>query len=486
MATYFLSSAGSNTAPYDTEAKAATTLAVLTALPLTAGDIIKASSTHSESTNGPSWVFPTTSGTKLLSVLFDGSGTGALTAGASLANSTNVTATSLTSGFCYIYGCTIAGNSGASASNLVNIGNSTTVASNFVLENCTISAPGTSTSARIQLGAAGTTAVDSHIRLINCTFSNGAVKPINLRAGTIEIDGATLAGTAPTSVFSPVVNGYGSLEVSNADLSAVAWTNLVDVGTLTKTYGPIRFTGCKLVSSFVAATGTFAGPSCAPVELIDCHSGDTHYYYQKTDWFGTVTANNSIYYNASDGTSSISWQMVSSANVTYARPLMSPPMSYYNTSTSAMTTTVECTNDGTTFKDNELWQETSAKVTSGSPVSTVNRADRSDALAAGANQASSSVSWTGTGGFGAEVKQKLESGSFTPAEVGLITVRACLAKASSTVYVSPKILSTSGRQYMSKTGAYVNEGASGGAPRVALSDKGLILNLANGKYVIDL
>jgi hypothetical protein len=175
------------------------------------------------------------------------------------------------------------------------------------------------------------------------------------------------------------------------------------------------------------------------VELIDCNSADVNYYYTKVSWEGTVLADASVYYNASDGTTSISWLMTGNANSSFTWPLTSPPISSWNATLGAMTTTVEVTNDGTTYTDAQLWQETLAKVTSGVPLGTWNRADRAaDITTAGTNQASSSVSWTGTGGFGAEVKQKLVSGSFTPAEIGPITTRVFLA-ANDSVYVSPRV-----------------------------------------------
>jgi hypothetical protein len=92
-----------------------------------------------------------------------------------------------------------------------------------------------------------------------------------------------------------------------------------------------------------------------------------------------------------------------------------------------------------------------------------NIADRAaDILTAGANQTTSTASWTGTGGFGAAVKQKLVSGSFTPAEVGLISTVVKLAKASATVYVDMKVLTDSGKQYQTP-GVFLNErsGSSG-------------------------
>jgi hypothetical protein len=122
-----------------------------------------------------------------------------------------------------------------------------------------------------------------------------------------------------------------------------------------------------------------------------------------------------------------------------------------------MSTTVQVVNDGTTFKDNELWQETLAKITTGFTLATWDKSDRvSNILTAGANQETSTESWTGTGGFGSAIKQKLVSSSFTPAEIGNIIVAIKLGKAISTVYVSPKLV-TSSKQFVSYCGTIQNE-----------------------------
>lgn len=480
MAVYFCSSAGSNTAPFDTEAKAATTLGVLNSLAWTAADTVKISSTHAESTATPSYLFPSTPGLKIVSVLFDGSGTGAITPGASITNSANTTALTLSSGHVYIEGVSFIGNNGASNSNTVQIG-AANASTQFVFKDCTFSVPGAGTGRNL-IGVAALN-VDTKMDFIGCTFSAGANKGVTLRNGIITMDNITFAGTAPTTLFTITTLDMANFELKNSDLSALAWTNLTDVSSAA-VGGFFRAVNCKLRASFATVTGSFTAPGFY-VEVIDSNSGDVNYYYKKDSYEGTITASNSIYLDASDGSNSLSWQMVSSANASYIYPLRSPIISWMNRSLSAMTTSVEVTNDGTTFKDNELWQETTAKVTSGFPLGTVNRADKSNILAAGANQTSSSVSWTGTGGFGAEVKQKLESGSFTPAETGFIQTQVFLGKASATVYVSPKVLTTSGSQWATPMGGFMNEGTSGSTQRVVLTEKGLMLNLTS-KFAIRL
>lgn len=438
MTTYFVSNAGSNTAPYDTEAKAATTLGVIAALPWTAADTVKVSSTHTEAPGAAlTYAFPTTPGLQVLSVLFNGAGNGALTVGASVAVGAASAAMTWNGGFVYSYGVTFASGTGNSTnSDFIITTNSQP--SRFALESCTLSTPSTNVGANFQLGAtAASNNDDCEIILINCTRSSANVTATSIGHGRIRIHNLALAGTAPTTVFGVLGGVVADVEVTASDLTGVAWTNLVDAAG--NASGSVKFKQCKLVSGFAAVNGVFDGPGSYIVELIDSTSGDTHYTYQKHCWQGTVVVSNTVYADATDGTNSFSMLMTGNANTSFLRPLESPPIDTFNSVLSAITTTVEVVNDGTTFTDAQLWQETMAKVTSGFSLGTWNRADRAaDVFAAGANQATSTKTWTGTGGFGAEVKQRLVSGSFTPAEVGVLRTVVKLG-VNDNVYVSPKV-----------------------------------------------
>lgn len=467
MTTYFVSNVGSNTAPYDTEAKAATTLGVVAALPWLATDVVKVSSTHVETAGGAiTYTFPTTPGLQVLSVLFNGSGTGALTAGASI----NVGAVNTTfvfnAGFVYWNGVSGASGTGNSAGAFFLFGNSNSPIG-FVCENATFSCPTVSATPFMGIGAQVSSSNDDcKIDLINCVLSQGAARSIRLQGGFANLIGCSLAGTAPTSLFSLQAGVGTTLKLVGCDLSGVAWTNLVNVATAT--YGSLKAIQCKLRSGFTIATGTFSGPGHFPIELIDCNDGDVNYYYAKVCWEGTILADNTKYANASDGTTPISLSFATSANASYAWPLTSPPISFFNATLSAMTTAVPVAHNGVgggtggKLLNSEAWQETLAKVTSGSPIGTWNRADRvANILTAGADQDTDAVtSWTGAS---IATHDKLESGSFTPAEVGPITTVVKVAKPSVTIYASPNVIGTTGKCWMAPEGIYVNEAAAAAA-----------------------
>ncbi len=464
MAVYFCSNVGSNTAPYDTEAKAATSLSTIAALPWLATDTVKVSSTHAESTAGPiSYTYPATPGLRILAVVFNGSGTGALhtptaiNTGANITNSTNSSAINHVSGYVYVHGIQWTGNNGASTNAIVL--NSSSGEGTMEFESCAFRFPGSASASSLSGGNASTGRFFSII-LTNCFYSalSGGSRLISFRnAPNVVIKNLSYAidgGATVTTMF--ILTTWAQAQFIGCDFSNTTCTNIVAVSSSSLPNSFFKFIGCKLPTFTNVTTGAWTN-TYGHVELIDCATNDVHYNYLKDNYMGRVEMVNSIYQDASNGSDGLSLKMVASANVTALNPLESPPISYFNNALTAMTTTVEVVSNNVTFTDAELWQETLAKVTSGFALATLNVADRvANVLATPAAQTSSSVVWTGTGAFSPEVKQKLVSGSFTPAEVGMIQTTVKLAKASATVYVSQKI-TTGARQYLTYNGGIINE-----------------------------
>lgn len=175
--------------------------------------------------------------------------------------------------------------------------------------------------------------------------------------------------------------------------------------------------------------------------MYNCDSGDTNYRIWTEALAGSVVSETTIVRSggASDGTTSLSWKMVSNANAEY--PLLqleSPEIVRWNETTgSSITVTVETITDNVTLTDDECWLEVQYLGTSGFPLGTFISDAKADVLATAANQTTSSETWTTTG-LTTPVKQKL-SVSFTPQEKGFIHAVVKLARASTTVYVCPKL-----------------------------------------------
>lgn len=179
----------------------------------------------------------------------------------------------------------------------------------------------------------------------------------------------------------------------------------------------------------------------------NCDSGDTNYRLWVEDYAGSVKHETTIVRTggASDGTTTISWRMATTANAEYPVVLMCSPeiVAWNDTTGSSVTATIEIVHDsmgagsGSKFQDDEIWLEVMYLGTSGFPLGSWIRDCKADVLAAATNQDDSTETWTTTG-LTTPVKQKL-SVTITPQEKGFIHARVVMAKASKTCYICPKL-----------------------------------------------
>lgn len=252
-------------------------------------------------------------------------------------------------------------------------------------------------------------------------------------------------GTSPTNLLTVAdARGATYTEVSGVDLSAASATmNLVGAcadGAL------IIFRNCKLPTSWSGSLYNGTMLAGLRVEMYNCDNADTNYRIWIEDYCGSIRQETTIVRTggASDGTTGLAWEMVSSANAEYPlHRLESGDIAIWNDTTgAAKTLTVEIVHDsqgagsGSKFQDDEIWLEIMHLGTAGFPLGTPANDAKADVLAAAANQADSTETWTTTG-LTSPVKQAL-SVTFTPQEKGYVIARVVLAKASKTVYVCPK------------------------------------------------
>lgn len=297
------------------------------------------------------------------------------------------------------------------------------------------------------------------IRWINTTLTFGATgQRIEFRNATVEWlnTASAISGTIPTTLIIPSTTGGGRFTIRNVDLSGIgSGKNLVSVATAIRTF--VDIIDCKLGASVSLTTGTIvSGPV---VRLINSDSADTNYRYQKSNYQGTITHEATIVRSrgAFDGTTPLSYKMVSTANSKYQNPLESDWITFWNDAIgSALTVSIPIVTDNVTLKDNEAWIEVEYFGTSGFPLALGASDKAADILNTGTNQATDAdSSWTTTG-LTTPVKQVLST-SVTPQERGLLRARVCLAKASTTLYLDPTIVAGRARTYMGESG-YINEG----------------------------
>lgn len=445
MTIYYVdSAAGSNTSPYDTWAKAATTLATIAAID-GAGDTIYVASTHNESTaSSVTWNFAGTLASPTKIICADKtSGAPPATIATGGACSTTGGSQININGCVYMYGLTL------------NVGDSTGFAhfqpnpsqTRQVYEDCVFYLRGDNSGTRLIIGDGNS----GHFRALNCTLRFGnASQRISYAGGLAQFDMLTIhASSAAATILTEGSNTRGGImQFSGCDLSPLATNLALAAGGGPNHNGAFIWRNCKLPASW-SGTLCSSTPTQVGLQYIldNCDSGDTNYRKWTEDYSGSVKHETTIVRTggATDGTTALAWKMATTANAEYPiQTLRSPEIVRWNETTgSAITVTAEIVHDsqgsGTSsaFTDKEIWLEVQYLGTSGFPRSTFIDDAAADVLASAADQTSSSETWTTTG-LTTPVKQKL-SVTFTPQEKGFIYAVVCMAGASDTCYVCPKL-----------------------------------------------
>ena len=335
----------------------------------------------------------------------------------------------------------------------------------WTMENCQLKLTGIHVAQNIIVGATGGGVRSNLLTLIGTSVEFGNVgQSVLMQGGQLlwESKSAAITGaTFPTALFTTGGTAVGAVTISGVDLSALgSGKSLVTVSG--DTFTSFVFENCKLGASVGITTGANVGTGGITVDLINCDSADTNYRYQRHEYHGNIyqEATTVRTGGATDGTTPFSRKMVSSPDARFYWPLAAKCVEYWNETLGAITITVEVVTDNVTLTDADAWLEIEYLGTTGFPLS-VFASDRAGSiLSTPANQTTSTVAWN-TSLLTTPVKQKFEV-TFTPAEKGLIKARVMLAKASTTLYFDPLILTSSGRQFMIGPTGIVNEAVQTG------------------------
>jgi hypothetical protein len=203
------------------------------------------------------------------------------------------------------------------------------------------------------------------------------------------------------------------------------------------------FDKCKFPASF---TGTVLGTTIVGnrVSLYECEFGSTRQILYIADGSGVIKEDTAIYRSggASDGLDSLSWNIttLAAANA-LGRQIYTDWIAVPVYSTGSKTLTVHIVHDdtaGNELEDDEAWIEVSHFATASSRLGAFSWDRAASVLATPADQDTSSETWSGTGGFGNVIKQKLHT-TVTVNEEGIVYMRAALARPSKTIYLCPKV-----------------------------------------------
>lgn len=298
----------------------------------------------------------------------------------------------------------------------------------------------------INIGGVGTSAAQGLVQWNNCGVKFAHANQRILLQGTrFEWRGGGLESgtTSPTYLLGTATERQQpNALLWGLDLSAGGTSMAIFSAGVAGSRCVIR--NSKLPTSWAGTliSGTLLVGSRA--EMWNCSSTDINYQMWIEDYAGSIKHETTIYHTggASDGDTPISWKMASSANAGYpVIVLRTPEIFVPNTTTGASKTlTVEIAQDGTTtaLNDDEIWLEVEYLGTSATAgqLALFANDSKADVLATAAAQDTSSESWSGLSGT--NKKQYLQK-AITPQEEGVYIARVCLAKASTTVYVDPKV-----------------------------------------------
>lgn len=443
MAAYYVASDGSNTSPYDTWAKAATTFAVAVTAATGNGDVIYVDQGFTD-TLSTSTIYTFANH---VSVICSNDKTNAPpqtlgTMGDSnwIGHSSTTYRITLTGAYkVYFYGMTFRVGGSGSDFILASWGDG----SHFEFENCLFWLSTSSTSAYIVFNS--TSINNAYSRLKNCLFRFNHTEQKLFISQCADLEGCSIHASSliPMAFFAPGDSSAtpGFVNLNGCDFSLLSGFL---VGSHNNGASQYVFANCKLHGSTTAlATQTPANKGSAKVWLYNCASGDQHYNIAHYDAFGSTIVDTGIYANDGaqyDGTNRCSWKITTTANCSYYTPYVSPWIDCYHSGTSAITPYLEILRDGdaTAYKDNEVWLELSYQGTLGVPLAII-ITDRRGLLLADAEQ-DAGVGSSGWAGSVTSWSGKLSpTDSITPVESGHLRARICVGRPSITVYVDPQI-----------------------------------------------
>jgi hypothetical protein len=306
-------------------------------------------------------------------------------------------------------------------------------------DNCSFELGSTSTSGRIGFGPSS---VNNRALAIlkDCNFKFAALQGLAYNGnGKVEIIGGQIDPTSTNqSSLIPYANHTVDFRIKNFNIQNI--TTSATLVTSPTGNGRIDFINCKLPTTWTGQLATGIANSGLRVSMYNCDSGTQNYRLWIETYAGSITSNTAIVKTggASDGTTSLSWKLTSSANTKeIGATLTTDDISVWlDTVGSSKTISVDIIHDSVTALTNaEVWLEIDYLGSSSEPLGSSLSNRRVDILTTAASQPSSSATWSGS--FTNPNKQKLEL-TFTPNMKGFVYARVCLAKPSYTIYVDPK------------------------------------------------
>jgi hypothetical protein len=282
----------------------------------------------------------------------------------------------------YWYGVTFSSGSGSTTG---NIAFATSTGSWVKLESCTLKI-NTTGSSSLQFATTNATRVE----LVNTIWNfGGSTHIVEPGQGTTiwRNTASAIAGSAPTALFTTVTDG--TITIEGVDLSALGSGTTIVNGSGISANGcscNFHFIDCKLGASVTIASTPVSrnGPF---VDVTRCWSSASTYVQRRYWYTGTLQEETTVIRTngASDGTTGISWNITTTANVLWLNPFESFPIAIWNpTTASNVTVTLHgIWNSASLPNNDDIWIDVAYLGDSGSPKASFQSESKSNNLATG-------------------------------------------------------------------------------------------------------
>lgn len=201
--------------------------------------------------------------------------------------------------------------------------------------------------------------------------------------------------SVPTNLFDYGYQSGGTLEVRGVDLSALGSGNIIFNSTSWNFTCKVYFIDCKLGAS-VQVASTPGAPGGPEIDLIRCDSGTATYRQEMYRYSGSMVQETTVVRTggASDGTTTMSWKITTTANSRWIAPFITWPVGIWNSVTGARTVTlVGIWNAAALPNNDDIWMTCEYLGSGSSPLTSVNSQGKASYLAVGAAQTTNSSAW---------------------------------------------------------------------------------------------
>ena len=314
-----------------------------------------------------------------------------------------------------------------------------------VFDNCTLNNRSTGSSANITIGSTSTTAWARRVIWKDCTITTSNSSG-NYTLSAVNSELVWIGGSLGSWADGHVVYNSGGVRPSrifirDVDMSVLGSGQYV-VNVPYRNQTSFDIANCKIGASAGLVESFTAAGNLTELSIINVSNSDVDIQFLIQNAFGVYQEDLTIYRSggASDGTTSFSAKVVTTSyceELVYSFRVKLADV-WADTSSTATFTTHIVHDSATNLQDDEVWLE--VEYQDDTTTLCFNEDDRAaDIFATPADQTASTETWTGTGGFTNENKQKLAVTTTNTGKAGPCTVWLNVAKPSKTLYICPKI-----------------------------------------------